>query len=367
MPTMAIRKEKEGVGFPMRTIDAGVLAGFCTEILVAAGGPRDEAALVASSLVGANLRGHDSHGVMRIPQYVEFVERGEYRFGVDLEILQETPALVVCDGHWGLGQVQAHRLLDLVIPKARTLGVAVGTARECGHIGRLGEYAERAAGLGLLLVATVNNGGAVQRVAPPGGIEPRLSTNPFCAGVPTADRETPIVVNFGTSIVAEGKVRGHYISKKPVPEWWLLDHRGLPTTDPAVLYEPPLGTILPLGGSQSYKGFGLGLIMDLWAGGLSGGRCSQASNRGVPGNNVFFLAMDPARFTSNDHLFHQASELAESIRTTPRAPGIDAILLPGDPERLALEDRTVNGIPLDDQHWARLVALAGRLHVPIPD
>ena len=166
----------------MRTIDAAVLTGFGTELLVAAGVPQEEADVVAASLVGANLRGHDSHGVMRIPQYVDFVERGDYRFGVGLEIVQETPALVVCDGHWGLGQVQAHRLLDLVIPKARALGVAVGTARDCGHIGRLGEYAERAAGLGLLLLATVNNGGAVQRVAPPGGIEPRLSTNPFCAG-----------------------------------------------------------------------------------------------------------------------------------------------------------------------------------------
>ena len=160
---------------------------FARELLVAAGVPHDESTVVATSLVGANLRGHDSHGVMRIPQYVEFVQRGEYRFGVDLEVLQETPALVVCDGHWGLGQVQAHRLLDLVIPKARVLGIAAGTVRDCGHIGRLGEYAERAAGLGLLLLATVNNGGAVQRVAPPGGIEPRLSTNPFCAGVPTMD------------------------------------------------------------------------------------------------------------------------------------------------------------------------------------
>ena len=148
---------------------------------------------------------------------------------------------MVCDGQWGLGQVQAHRLLDLVIPKARAMGVAVGTARDCGHIGRLGEYAERAASLGLLLLATVNNGGAVQRVAPPGGLEPRLSTNPFCAGVPTADPDAPIVVDFGTSVVAEGKVRDYYISERPVPEGWLLDHQGQPTTDPSVLYEPPQG------------------------------------------------------------------------------------------------------------------------------
>jgi uncharacterized oxidoreductase len=323
--------------------------------------------VVATSLVGANLRGHDSHGVLRLPQYVDFIQRGEYRPGVPLEVVQETPALVVCDGRWGLGQVQAHRLLDLVVPKAQVLGVAAGTARDCGHIGRLGEYAERAAGLGLLLLATVNNGGAARRVAPPGGIEPRLSTNPFCAGVPTAEPDAPIVVDFGTSVVAEGKVRDYYISQRPVPEGWLLDHRGEPTTDLSVLYEPPLGSILPLGGVQSYKGFGLSLILDLWAGGLSGGPCSQAKNRKVPGNNVFFLIMDPARFAGSDYLTSQASELALSIRTTPRTHNETDILLPGDPERRALNDREARGIPLDDRHWARLVDLADRLQVSPPN
>jgi uncharacterized oxidoreductase len=349
------------------TISAPKLTEFVIALLHAAGVPRDESTVVATSLVGSNLRGHDSHGVMRIPQYVDFIRRGEYRCGVPLEVVQETPALVVCDGRWGLGQVQAHRLLDRVIPKAQALGVAVGTARDCGHIGRLGEYAERVAGLGLLLLATVNNGGAAKRVAPPGGIEARLSTNPFCAAVPTAAPDAPIVVDFGTSVVAEGKVRGYYISKRPVPEGWLLDHRGEPTTDPAVLYEPPLGTILPLGGAQSYKGFGLSLILDLWSGGLSGGPCSHAKDRRVPGNNVFFLIMDPARFAGCDYLTNQASELAESIRTTPRIDDRQAILLPGDPERQALEDRKADGIPLDDHHWAKLVEVAAGLHVHPPD
>src|SRR5438270_224765 len=127
----------------LRTIIAPALKGFASELLVAAGVPRDEASVVAASLVGANLRGHDSHGVMRIPQYIGFIERGEYRSGVELEVEHETPALVVCDGGWGLGQVQAHRLLDRIIPKARSLGLAAGSARDCGHIGRLGEYADR--------------------------------------------------------------------------------------------------------------------------------------------------------------------------------------------------------------------------------
>lgn len=350
----------------MPTMTAEQLTGFATELFMAVGVARDEADVVATSLVRANLRGHDSHGVMRLPQYIDFIEQGYYRHGVDLKIERETPAAVACDGQWGLGQVQAHRLLNLLIPRARELGVGVATARDCGHIGRLGEYAERAASLGLLLLATVNNGGAVQRVAPPGGLEPRLSTNPFCAGVPTSDPESPIVVDFGTSVVAEGKVRDYFISKRPVPEGWLLDHGGRPTTDPSVLYEEPKGTILPLGGEQSYKGFGLALILDIWAGGLSGGGCSQTTRPGVPGNNVFFLAIDPARLAGSEVLVDQVADLAGWIRATPRAPGVDRIVLPGDPERRTLEHRLASGIPFDESHWVRLVNLAARLDVSVP-
>jgi uncharacterized oxidoreductase len=351
----------------VRTIAAPALTEFATSLLVSVGVPRDDAAVVASSLVGANLRGHDSHGVMRLVQYIGFIERGEIRIGVELEVERETPALVVCDGHWGLGQLQAHRLLELVLPKARALGVAVGAARDCGHIGRLGEYAERAAAQGFMLMATVNNCGGWQRVAPPGGLEPRLSTNPFCAAIPTEDPDAPIVADFGTSVVAEGKVRGYYISQRPVPEGWLLDHQGQPTTDPAVLYEPPLGTILPLGGAQSYKGFGLGLILELWAGGLSGGRCSQPPDgRSVGGNNVVFLALDPAHFAGRETLMGKATQLAEYIRATPRAPGVDAILLPGDPERSTLQHRSTHGVPVDQNHWSKLAELADRLKVAPP-
>jgi len=342
------------------------LTEFATNLLMAAGVPRDDAAVVASGLVGANLRGHDSHGVMRLVQYVGFVERGTIRIGVALQVENETPALVVCDGQWGLGQVQAHRLLDLVAPKAQALGVAIGAARNCGHIGRLGEYAERAAAQGLMMMATVNNCGAWSRVAPPGGLEPRLGTNPFCAAVPTASPDAPIVVDFGTSVVAEGKVRGYYISGHPVPEGWLLDHQGQPTTNPAVLYEAPFGTILPLGGPQSYKGFGLGLILELWAGGLSGGRCSQPVAAPTGGNNVVFLVLDPARFAGCESVFGQATQLAEYIRATPRAAGVDAIVLPGDPERDVLRHRSTHGIPLDLNHWTKLVELAARLNVAPP-
>ena len=350
----------------MPILHAPTLLDFATRLFVASGVPEEDARIVAKNLVGANLRGHDSHGVLRLTQYVEFLKNGDYKAGVDLIVESEAPGVVVVDGQWGFGQVQAHRMLDLILVKARSLGLAAGSGRNFGHIGRLGEYAERAAAEGLILIATVNNGGAGQRVAPPGGLEPRLGTNPLCAAVPTAS--DPIVLDFGTSVAAEGKVRVHYQGgRKPVPEGWLLDHEGKPTTDPAVLYEAPTGSILPMGGAQAYKGFGLALVLDMLAGGLSGGRSAHPGPSPSKGNNALFLALDPDRFAGLDALVRESTGVAHYVRATPRQEGVAAILLPGDPERLMLEYRSIEGIPLGDEPWGRLVALAGTLGVDVPD
>jgi hydroxycarboxylate dehydrogenase B len=348
----------------MPTLSADVLTDFAAAIFRGAGVPEDEAMTVAASLVGSNLRGHDSHGVMRVPQYVGFLEKGEYRPGVDLLVEHETAAVVVADAQWGFGQVQAHRLLDRILPKAKEIGVAAGAMRDCGHIGRLGEYAERAAGEGLILIATVNNCGAGQRVAPPGGVQPRLGTNPLCAAVPTAG--DPVVLDFGTSVAAEGKVRVYHINKKPVPEGWLLDPQGVPTTDPSVLYLAPLGSILPMGGAQAYKGFGLALVLDMLAGGLTGGRASHSGAPAARGNNVVFIAFDPDHFAGREAQVREASQLVDYVRDTPLAPGVERITLPGDPERATLSARSAGGIPLEEAHWEKLVELARKLGTPVP-
>lgn len=348
----------------MPTIPAAALTDFVSALFRDASVPEPEARVVAESLVGANLRGHDSHGVMRATQYVGFVREGHYRPGVPLKVEHETAAVVVCDGQWGFGQVQSHRMLDLLIPKARACGLAAGTVRECGHIGRLGEYAEKAADQGLVLLATVNNCGAGQRVAPPGGVTPRLGTNPLCAAVPTGG--DPVVLDFGTSVVAEGKVRVYNINRRPVPDGWLLDAQGHPTNDPSVLYNPPLGSILPMGGAQAYKGFGLALVLDLLAAGLSGGRGVNPEATIARGNNVVFIAIDPAAFSGADWLTGEAGRVVDYVRATPRAEGVAAITLPGDPERLTLAARSASGVPIEDAHWQKLVELAASLGTPVP-
>jgi uncharacterized oxidoreductase len=349
----------------MPTFTPDQLTCLAHTLLTAGGVPADDAAVVARHLVGANLAGHDSHGVLRIPQYLQYLRDGKFRVGVELDILHETPAVLAADANWGLGQVQAHRLLARLIPKVKALGVAAGTLRNCAHTGRLGEYAETAAAAGVAFFGTVNSHGAGRRVAPPGGIEGRISTNPICLGVPTAG--DPVILDFGTSAVAEGKVRTYYQTRQPVPEGWLLDHAGRPTTNPAVLYEEPRGTILPFGGPQAYKGFGLGLLLDLLAGGLSGGACSNpaAPLAGV-GNAVLFVLFDPTFFGGVECFLKQTTELAAYVRACPPASGVVCITLPGDPERAMRAKRTADGIPIPDETWALLVKEAETWGVPIP-
>ncbi len=346
----------------MPTFAAAALQPFIHNLFVAAGVPADSAATVARSLVDANLCGHDSHGVMRAPQYIGFLKDGKYHTDVPLTVLHETPAVLASDGGWGLGQVQAYRLLDKLMAKARLLGVAAGSIRNCGHIGRLGEYAEAAAAQNLAFFATVNSHGAGRRVVPPNGREGRISTNPICMGVPTTS--DPVVLDFGTSAVAEGKVRVHHQKQIPTPEGWLVDSAGQPTTDPGVLYTEPRGSILPFGGPQAYKGFGLGLMLDLLAGGLSGGRCS---NPGDPmagiGNAVVFVLFDPAAFGGVDHFLGQTDALTGYVRSCPSAPGGPGIVLPGDPERSAKSKRLVDGIDIPDGTWDLLTKTAAELGV----
>ena len=352
------------LALPMPHVDASELERFSAALLAAGGVPADEAQLVAESLVGANLRGHDSHGVMRVPYYLEFVREGRLVPGAPLRVVGETPAALACDAGWGFGQVQCRRLIERLLPKARALGIACGTLSRSGHVGRVGEYAEQAAAAGLATLALVNTHGAGPRVAPPGGKEARIGTNPLCVGIPTTGE--PIVLDFGTSAVAEGKVRILRIAGKRCPEGWLIDSDGKPTTDPNVLYREPPGSILPMGAAQSYKGFGLGLVIDMLAGGLSGGMCAHPGAEPPLGNDALFVLLDPARLGGTEHFLKEVSGVSAYARSSPTVEGVAGILLPGDPERRTRVERERRGIPLDPGNWERLTDLAGRLGVPVP-
>jgi hydroxycarboxylate dehydrogenase B len=347
------------------TLKPAVLQDFAGRLLAAGGMTSAEAEVTSASLVGANLRGYDSHGVMRIPYYVQSIAEGETVSQAKLEIRNEGPARIVANANWGVGQVQAVALLKQLVPKARESGVAIASVTQCGHIGRLGEYCELAAAEGLVSMLMVNSHGGAARVAPPGGKLPRLSTNPLAIGVPHGD--TPLVLDFSTSATAEGKVRVKKIAGQSVPEGWLLDSEGRPTTDPNLLYGNPPGSILPMGGpGQTYKGFGLGLMVEIFTGALSGGVCARPVPHPKKGNCVFMMLIDPDRFGGNTCFAAEVQQLVDYVRCCPTVDGCAEILLPGDPERRLLAKRMAEGITLDSENFAALAKLAGQLGVPVP-
>jgi uncharacterized oxidoreductase len=345
----------------MPTILAPQLESFATQLLLAAGAPEAEAERVAASLLDANLRGYESHGVMRLPYYIDMIANREVIPGVELTIIDQTASKVVADGNWGFGQVQAQRLTQLLIEKAQASGVAIGTMKQSSHVGRLGEYGEMCTAVGLVALLMVNTHGVARRVAPPGGKAPRLGTNPLAIAVPY--RDEPLVLDFSTSATAEGKVRVKKIAGEACPEGWLLDCAGLPTCDANSLYGTPAGTILPMGGSQAYKGFGLALMIDIFAGALSGGRCARETPLNPNGNCLFMMVVDPEHFGGAHHFAEEVEQLAEFVRGCPRVADCPEILLPGDPERRTMARNSAEGITLDAENWGALVKLAERLGV----
>jgi uncharacterized oxidoreductase len=348
----------------MPTLKPAALESFAAQLLQAGGCSAADAKLVAASLVDANLKGYDSHGVMRVPYYVQAIKDGEVAPGAELSILDEGPSRVVADGNWGLGQVQAMRLIERLIAKARSGGLGLGTMTHSGHIGRLGEYCEKTAAQGLVSMLMVNSHGGAVRVAPPGGKAPRLSTNPLAIGVPNG--EAPLVLDFSTSATAEGKVRVKKIAGQPCPEGWLIDNEGRPTTDPNTLYGNPPGAILPMGGAQAYKGFGLGLMIEILTGALSGGNCAKTVPSPKKGNCVFILLIDPARFGGMDCFQSEVTQLVDYVRSCPRVEGVSEIVLPGDPERRLAAQRMRDGIYLDDENWKALVKLSEQFGIKAP-
>lgn len=349
----------------MPHFDAGALRSFVGRLFVAAGAAQDEAAAVAASLVESNLHGHDSHGVILARWYLGQLKSGELVAGAPFEVLHETAAFVAADGHLGFGQVQCPQLVDRVADKAREQGVACGTLRRSGHIGRVGEWVERPAARGLAALIAVNDNGAIRTVAPPGGIEPRLSTNPIAIGVPTPTG--PLALDISTSAVANGKLKIARLSNQPVPLGWIQDARGNPTTDPNVMLADPPGCLLPFGGDQAYKGFGLGLVFDILVAGLSGGLCPPAPPGTLEWNNVLVVVWDPELCAGRSHFLSEADKLLKAVRTTPCKPGVDRIRVPGDRSALVRAQRLETGIPLDDGQWATLEKIAAKLDVELPD
>lgn len=341
------------------TMGAERLEGWVGELLEAAGLVDEAAAVVAQSLVETNLRGIDSHGVLRVPIYIERLRAGLLNDDPEPFVVSEDGAVAVVDADGGPGQVAGYFATDLAVRLARAHGVGVVTVRGSSHYGAAGLYALRAAREGLLAISTTN---AEPYVVPYGGSGPALGTNPIAFAAPSTD--AIFVLDMATSQVAVGKVFLAREQGRAIPESWAVDERGAPTTD-----AEEARFAVPLGG---YKGYGLGLMVEILSGLLAGAGFTHSVgdmyNDFSRAQDVghFFLVIDPERTVGRDAFADALERLLSELRANPPAPGFDAVLVAGDAELSTQSQRSRDGIPLPRSLFDTLSSLARELGVAVP-
>jgi len=342
-------------------VPAGALTDFCAEIFQRVGSRPEEARAVAASLVDANLTGHDSHGVLRVPRYVDWVRSGDTVPNQTIARLVDTPVIAVLDGRHGFGQIVAPEAVDIGVAKAKAAGLSAVALRNSGHVGRVGEWAERAAAAGMISIHFVNAAGSIL-VAPFGGVERRLSTAPFSVGIPREGAD-PVVLDFATSLVAEGKVNVASFGGKPLPPDALIGPDGALSGDPALLYGPLDGEghrnhALGLGAIRTFgehKGSGLALICELLGGSLTGNGATEPNRKFA--NGMFSLYLDPDQIDPSHVFDADMARYLAWFREAKVAPG-EAVLTPGEPERMARAKRMATGVPLPEEAWEAILASA---------
>lgn len=342
----------------MPTMKADELRELAARIFAATGASREDAAWIADLLVRANLRGHDSHGVIRVPQYVQAWREGTLDPKAKPDILRQTPTTAIVDGRHGYGQVVARRGAAVAVAKARAQDLSAVGLINCNHIGRLADYAELIAEQGMIGLVYTNASGNAHSVAPHGGRARRLSTNPLAYAIPTGSG-APVIFDAATSVVAEGKVRVKRNRGEPAAAGWIIDAEGNPTTDTARFYGEPRGALLPFGG---HKGYGLALLVEV-LGGILTASGSSAEPVGPIRNGTLLLAIRVDAFRPLREFTAEVDALIERMHATPPAAGFQKVLVPGDPEEATERERTANGIFVEDETWNQIRAIARELNV----
>jgi LDH2 family malate/lactate/ureidoglycolate dehydrogenase len=346
---------------PAGRIAPEVLRDFGTRVLGSLGVPDEDGALVADSLVQADLWGHQSHGFLRLPWYAARLRTGVMRAATEPAVLSDTGPLVLLDGRDGIGQVLTERARQLAVERARTHGVGVVGVRNSNHFGTAMYFTRRAARDGCVAVLTTN---ASPAMAPWGGREKRLGTNPWSIAAPGP--HGVVAVDIANTAVARGKI---YLAKnrgEQIPETWALTADGAPTTDPA---EGVLGVILPMAG---HKGYAITFMMDVLSGALTGSAVGtgvhgpyEADRPGRCGH--LFLALDPDAFGDRTGYEARVQQLVDEVKTVPLAQGFDEVFYPGEVEdRTEAANLAAGGVVLAAQSLADLRALGAEAGVPFP-
>ena len=328
-------------------------------IYKAKGTPEEEANIVATHQVKANLVGHDSHGMIHVPEYCERIDKGHIVPGAPFVVEQETPTTAVINGNWGFGFVVTEKATKMVIEKAKTSGVAAITIHLQSHIGRLGDYGTMIAQEGMIGMVTADSGAGPKAVAPFGGRARRLGTNPICMAIPS-DLEGQVLLDMATSAVAAGKINLARNRQEDVPPGWIIDKEGNPTTDPNDYSKG--GAILPVGADQGHKGYGLSFMVEIFSGLLTGlgfGIDPQARHN----DGVFLVAYDVEKFRPLADFKKDVKDFAEFVKTSPPAAGFSEVLYPGEIEFKTEQKRRAEGIFIEDETWKQITELMAELNV----
>ena len=332
-------------------IQAESLRGLCRGIFQAAGTPEDIASAVAESLVLTNLFGHDSHGVLRVKQYVSMIEEGMIKPSARPRVKRRLGATAMVTGGYGFGQVGARFAAELAIELGRQHGISAVSLGQNTHIGRLGEYTQMIAAAGLIGICFTSGTMFRGWVTPYGGRERVFGTNPMSFAVPCQDSGT-LLLDFATAGVAHGKVVLARAKGAPVPTGMMLDKQGRPTTDASVLDEGAV--LLPMG---AHKGSGLALMMEIIPTLLAGHRPITSAGFHF-GNPTLMMALEPRAFDEDSDFRGQVGALMQRVKATAPAEGFDEVLLPGEPEARSYRERARQGIPLPDAVWEDLRGMA---------
>ncbi len=334
----------------MPVLPHGYLHQLAWRILHGAGAPEEEARIVADHLIGANLAGHDSHGIIQVPGYVQRIKKGHIRPGAPVQVVAETATTARINGNWGFGYVVSTRAMELAIQKAQKSNVAAVTVFQQGHVGRLTDYPLMAAREGMIAMMTADSGRTAKQVAPFGGREPRLGTNPICLALPS-DLEGPVFMDFATSAVAGGKLIVARSRGEQVPLGWIIDKDGNPTTDPA-----NYAAILPVGGNQGHKGYGLSFMVEVMSGILTG--LGFGHDPSGPHNDGCFMAVFKVdAFVPLSQFKWELGEFVKYIKACPPAQGFQEVYYPGELEWRTTQRRTREGIYVEEATWRELQAL----------
>lgn len=344
-----------------KIVSAEALRALAARIFEAAGLTVADAALVAADMVEGDLCGLTSHGVFRVAQYVEALRERGLNPRAEVTPKRESAATGVYDCGWGLGIVSAHRLTDRLLEKVGSTGLAAVVGTECYHIGRLANYAQRIARSGYLGFVAAAGTARCHYVVPWGGRSGRLATNPFAYGVPCGGDS--IVLDMSTAMSAEGKVRAAKTLGKRLPPGFIVDGQGRPSTDPEDFYRVPHGHILPFGGDLGYKGFGLGVLVEVLGRCLAGQLVREEDKTYKLENGVFMAALDPTAFCGKEAFSVAVRDLKEYITSSPPADGQGAVMMPGGYDAAIRRERLADGIPLPAEVWAGLLQTAALVGV----